>query len=51
MLRVATAHDVLVASVYGQLAPGDWVGGNDWLHPRDGGYAKVVSAFLNTLGA
>jgi hypothetical protein len=27
-VRVATAHDVLVASVYGQLAPGDWVGGN-----------------------
>ena len=35
---------MLAASVYGQLAPSDWVGGNDWLHPRDSGYAKVAWA-------
>jgi lysophospholipase L1-like esterase len=51
MRQVAAAHDVRVASVSGQLVPGDWVGGNDCLHPRDSGYAKVVSAFLDALGA
>ena len=51
MRQVAAEHDVLVASVYGELAPADWVGGNDCLHPRDSGYAKVVAAFLATLGA
>jgi lysophospholipase L1-like esterase len=51
MRQVAAEHDVLVASVYGELVPADWVGGNDCLHPRDSGYAKVVAAFLETLGA
>jgi lysophospholipase L1-like esterase len=51
MRQVAAEHDVLVASVYGELLPADWVGGNDCLHPRDSGYAKVVAAFLATLGA
>ena len=50
MREVATAHGVQVASVYGQLVPADWVGGADCLHPRDSGYAKVVTAFLQTLG-
>ena len=50
MREVAAAHDVLVASVYGQLVLSDWVGGGDCLHPRDSGYAKVVTAFLRTLG-
>lgn len=50
MREVAAEHGVLVASVSGQLAPADWVGGNDCLHPRDSGYAKVVTAFLQTLG-
>ena len=51
MREVAAAHGVLVADVYGRLEPADWVGGSDCLHPRDSGYAKVVSAFLQTLGA
>lgn len=50
MRDIAAAHDVLVASVYGQLVLSDWVGGGDCLHPRDSGYAKVVTAFLQTLG-
>lgn len=50
MREVAAEHDVLIASVYGRLAPADWVGGNDCLHPRDSGYAKVVTAFLQALG-
>ncbi len=49
MRQVAAEHDVLVASVYGELVPVDWVGGNDCLHPRDSGYAKVVQAFLESL--
>ena len=51
MRQVAAQFDVLVASVYGQLVPPDWVGGSDCLHPRDSGYAKVVEAFAATLGA
>jgi hypothetical protein len=51
MRQVASEHDVLVASVYGELVPADWVGGNDCLHPRDSSYAKVVAAFVETLGA
>lgn len=51
MRQVAAEHDVLVASVYGELAATDWVGGNDCLHPRDSGYTKVATAFLETLGA
>jgi lysophospholipase L1-like esterase len=51
MRQVAGEHDVLVAGVYGELVSADWVGGNDCLHPRDSGYAKVVAAFLETLGA
>jgi lysophospholipase L1-like esterase len=51
MRQVAAEHDVLVASVYGELVAADWVGGNDCLHPRDSGYAKVVAAFLEALGA
>ena len=51
MRQVAAAHGVLVASVSGKLVPGDWVGGNDCLQPRDSGYAKVVSVFLDALGA
>ena len=50
MRDVATAHGARVASVYGRLVPADWVGGADCLHPRDSGYAKVVTAFLQTLG-
>ena len=51
MRQVAAEFDVLVAGVYGQFVPADWVGGSDCLHPRDSGYAKVVEAFAATLGA
>jgi len=49
MRDVAEDYDVEVASVFGQLVPADWVGGNDCLHPRDTGYQKVVDAFLGVL--
>jgi hypothetical protein len=39
-----------VAEVFGDLAPEDWVGGSDCLHPDDSGYDKVTSAFLEALG-
>jgi lysophospholipase L1-like esterase len=45
MRDVAADHGVEVVSVFGQLAPQDWVGGADCLHPRDSGYAKVAAAF------
>jgi lysophospholipase L1-like esterase len=50
MREVASLHDVQVAEVHGDLAPQDWVGGNDCLHPDDSGYDKVTDAFLEALG-
>jgi lysophospholipase L1-like esterase len=50
MREVAARYDVRVAEVFGDLAPGDWVGGADCLHPEDSGYAKVTDAFLEVLG-
>jgi lysophospholipase L1-like esterase len=47
---VAADYDVQVAEVFGDLAPQDWVGGNDCLHPDDSGYDKVTQAYLETLG-
>jgi lysophospholipase L1-like esterase len=46
---VAASYDVEVAEVYGDLAPQDWVGGTDCLHPDDSGYDKVTDAFLEVL--
>lgn len=50
MRDVAADHDVRIAEVFGDLAPQDWVGGADCLHPRDSGYDKVTLAFLEALG-
>jgi lysophospholipase L1-like esterase len=50
MRQVASVHDVQVAEVFGDLAPQDWVGGLDCLHPDDSGHDKVTQAFLETLG-
>lgn len=47
---VAASHGVQVAEVFGDLAPGDWVGGADCLHPNDTGYDKVTVSFLEALG-
>lgn len=49
MRTVGAAHGVEVAEVYGDLGPGDWVGGADCLHPDDSGYAKVADAFADVL--
>jgi lysophospholipase L1-like esterase len=48
--ELAAEHDGLVAEVFGQLAPADWVGGGDCLHPVASGYDKVADAFLDALG-
>jgi hypothetical protein len=50
MREVASRYDVQVAEVFGDLAPEDWVGGTDCLHPDDSGYDKVTGAFLEVLG-
>jgi GDSL-like Lipase/Acylhydrolase family len=50
MRDVAADYDVVIAEVYGDLAPGDWVGGTDCLHPDDSGYDKVTAAFVEALG-
>jgi GDSL-like Lipase/Acylhydrolase family len=50
MRATAARYGFLVAEVYGDLDPGDWVGGQDCLHPVDSGYDKVTSAFLESLG-
>jgi lysophospholipase L1-like esterase len=50
MREVASRYDVQVAEVFGDLAPEDWVGGTDCLHPDDSGYDKVTDAFLEVLG-
>ena len=47
--EVAAEHGVEVAEVFGDLAPADWFGGNDCLHPVDSGYAKVATAFEQVL--
>ena len=49
MRDVAADYDVEVAEVFGDLAPEDWVGGNDCLHPDDSGYVKVAAAFAEVL--
>ena len=49
MRDVGADYGVEVAEVYGDLSPGDWVGGNDCLHPNDTGYDKVTDAFLEVL--
>ena len=49
MRDVGADYDVEVAEVFGDLAPSDWVGGSDCLHPNDTGYDKVTDAFLEVL--
>jgi lysophospholipase L1-like esterase len=49
MRDVGADYDVEVAEVFGDLSPGDWVGGNDCLHPNDTGYDKVTDAYLEVL--
>ncbi len=49
MRDVGADYDVEVAEVFGDLAPSDWVGGNDCLHPNDTGYDKVTDAFAEVL--
>ncbi len=49
MRDVAGDYGVEVAEVFGDLAPQDWVGGNDCLHPDDSGYEKVAAAFVEVL--
>jgi lysophospholipase L1-like esterase len=49
MRDIAADYDVEVAEVFGDLAPQDWVGGNDCLHPDDSGYVKVAAAFAEVL--
>jgi lysophospholipase L1-like esterase len=46
---VADDYGVEVAEVFGDLAPGDWVGGSDCLHPNSAGYEKVAVAFAEVL--
>ena len=46
---IAAAHGVLVAETYGQLGPGELVGGDDCLHPNDAGYQLITAAFAAAL--
>jgi lysophospholipase L1-like esterase len=46
---IAAAHGVLVAETYGQLGPGELVGGSDCLHPNDAGYQVITEAFAAAL--
>jgi lysophospholipase L1-like esterase len=46
---IAAAHGVLVAETYGQLGPGELVGGSDCLHPNDAGYQVITEAFVAAL--
>jgi lysophospholipase L1-like esterase len=47
--QVAAQYGVETAEVFGDLAPEDWLGGQDCLHPDDSGYVKVAQAFIETL--
>lgn len=40
---VAVNYNVTVATTLGQLGEGDWVGGQDCLHPSDTGHMKVAA--------
>ena len=42
MQGVAAAHDASVASTFGHLGPGQWVGGPDCLHPNGSGHGTVA---------
>jgi lysophospholipase L1-like esterase len=46
---IAADHGVLVAETYGQLGPGELVGGSDCLHPNDAGYQVITEAFAAAL--
>jgi lysophospholipase L1-like esterase len=46
---IAAANGVLVAETYGQLGPGELVGGSDCLHPNDAGYQRITEAFAAVL--
>ena len=48
MREVGARYDVRVAEVFGDLAPGDWLG--DCLHPNPSGQEIVKDAFLEALG-
>lgn len=50
MRQVGARYGVVIAEVYGDLGPADWVGGSDCLHPDDSGYDKVTAAFVEALG-
>jgi lysophospholipase L1-like esterase len=50
MREIAARYDVKVAEVFGDLAPDDWLGGTDCLHPDNSGYDKVTQAFVEVLG-
>jgi lysophospholipase L1-like esterase len=48
---VAADYDAEVAEVFGQItSPGDWVGGEDCLHPTGSGHDIVTGAFEDALG-
>jgi len=49
MRAVGAQYGVEVAESYGDLAPADWVGGQDCLHPKASGYAKVAQSFADVL--
>lgn len=49
MRDVAASYDVEIADSFHKLAPQDWVGGQDCLHPDDSGYDKVAQAFVDVL--
>jgi lysophospholipase L1-like esterase len=49
MREIGAQYGVEVAEVYGDLSPQDWLGGQDCLHPKDSGYAKVAAAFEDVL--
>jgi lysophospholipase L1-like esterase len=44
--EVAGNNGAEAADVYGLLAPDDWVGGRDCLHPDDSGYAKIAQVVV-----
>jgi lysophospholipase L1-like esterase len=46
---IASAHGVAVAEGYGLLESDDLVGGQDCLHPNEGGHAKLADAFIAAL--
>jgi hypothetical protein len=46
---ISQQHGAKVADTFGELGTGDFVGGDDCLHPNKSGHTKIATAFEKAL--